>query len=157
MIAAGLAGCSPPSPAAGPPAPETAIAQPAVEVGQSGLEQRTLTIQSASAVHRFTVEVARSPGEQEQGLMYRRALAPDRGMIFPYDPAQRVGFWMKNTLIPLDLVFIRSEGTIARIAENAVPHSLDLIDSGEPVVAVLEIPGGRSAELGIKPGDAVAY
>lgn len=78
-------------------------------------------------------------------------------MIFPRDPPGDASFWMKNTFIPLDLIFIRSDGTIARIAEKAVPMSLDPIPSLEPVGAVLEIVGGRSAELGIKPGDKVSW
>ena len=89
-------------------------------------------------------------------MMYRRSVAPNRGMLFPYSPPQTVGFWMKNTLIPLDLVFIRADGTIARIA-TGVPHSLDSLSSYEPVVAVLEIGGGRAAQLGIREGDRVAY
>ena len=89
--------------------------------------------------------------------MNRPALAPDRGMLFPYDSPQLASFWMKNTLIPLDLIFIRADGTIARVAENAVPMSLEPIPSLEPVMAVLEIRGGRAAELGIGPGDRVSW
>ena len=81
----------------------------------------------------------------------------DRGMIFPYDPPREVAFWMKNTLIPLDMIFIRADGTIAGIAANTVPLSLEPVPSVEPVVAVLEIAGGRAAELGIKPGDRVEW
>jgi uncharacterized protein len=121
------------------------------------LEQVPLTIQSASGTHRFTVEVAETPEQQAQGLMNRQSLAPDRGMIFPRNPPGDASFWMKNTLIPLDLIFIRADGTIARIAENTVPLSLDPVPSLEPVVAVLEIPGGRSAELGVKAGDKVSW
>lgn len=116
-----------------------------------------LTIRSAKGTHRFTVEVARSPKEQVTGLMFRRTLAPDAGMIFPYPSERPTAFWMKNTLIPLDLIFIRADGRIARIAENTTPRSLDLIHSAEPVAAVLEIAGGRSAELGLRPGDVVAW
>ena len=152
-LAAALAACSPPSPAANPPANASTVEQ----TGQSGLEQMPLTIRSATGTHHFTVEVARSPEQQQQGLMYRRSLAPDRGMLFPYAPEQNVAFWMRNTFIPLDLVFIRSDGTIGRIAENCVPESLDLIYSGEPVVAVLEIAGGQSARLGLMAGDKVDY
>jgi len=101
--------------------------------------------------------VARTAEEQSRGLMHRQSLAPDRGMIFPYEPPQQVGFWMKNTLIPLDMIFIRKDGSIANIAENTVPLSLEMVPSAEPVVAVLEIAGGRSAELGIKPGDRVRW
>jgi uncharacterized membrane protein (UPF0127 family) len=121
------------------------------------LEQVPLTIQSASGTHRFTVEVAETPEQQAQGLMNRQSLAPDRGMIFPRNPPGDASFWMKNTLIPLDMIFIRADGTIARIAENTVPLSLDPVPSLEPVVAVLEIPGGRSTELGIKAGDKVSW
>jgi uncharacterized membrane protein (UPF0127 family) len=115
-----------------------------------------LTIRSANGEHRFTVEIAGTLNQQERGLMFRRELGPDRGMIFPYDPPQDVGFWMKNTLIPLDMLFIRADGTIARIA-TAAPLSLDTVPSGEPVAAVLEIRGGRAAELGIRAGDRVEW
>ena len=116
-----------------------------------------LTIESSGRKHRFTVEVAETPEQQAQGLMNRQSLGPDRGMIFPRNPPGDASFWMKNTLIPLDIIFIRTDGTIARIAENTVPMSLDPIPSLEPVGAVLEIAGGRSAELGIKPGDKVVW
>ena len=108
-------------------------------------------------IHRFTVEVARTDEQQAQGLMHRESLAPDRGMIFPYPTPREASFWMKNTLIPLDMIFIRADGTIARIEENTVPLSLEPVASLEPVVAVLELAGGRSAELGIKPGDKVTW
>lgn len=89
-------------------------------------------------------------------MMFRRSVAPDRGMLFPYPTPQVVGFWMKDTFIPLDMIFIRADGSIARIA-TAVPRSLDSVSSYEPVVAVLEIAGGRAAELGISEGDRVTY
>jgi uncharacterized membrane protein (UPF0127 family) len=120
------------------------------------LQEVPLTIRSANGVHRFAVEVARTAQQQERGLMFRSALAPDRGMIFPYDPPQDVSFWMKNTLIPLDMVFIRADGTIARIA-HAAPMDLTPVPAGEPVVAVLEIAGGRAAELGVREGDRVEW
>jgi uncharacterized membrane protein (UPF0127 family) len=129
---------------------------PLEEGAQTGLSQMPLTIRSASGDHRFVAEVAASPEQQERGLMFRREIGPDRGMIFPYDPPQVVGFWMKNTLIPLDMVFIRADGTIARIA-TATPLSLDAVGSGEAVAAVLEIRGGRAAELGIRAGDRVDW
>ena len=132
-------------------------AQQALERSPSGLEQKVLTVRTAGGqLHRFTVEVARTPQEQEQGLMNRQSLAPDRGMIFPYAPPQPVSFWMKNTYIPLDMLFIRSDNSIARI-ESAVPLNLEPVSSLEPIAAVLEIPGGRAAELGIKPGDRVSW
>ena len=116
-----------------------------------------LTIRSGSRSHRFLVEVARSPQEQATGLMNRQSLGPDRGMIFPFAEPQVASFWMKNTLIPLDMIFVRADGTIANIAANTVPLSLDAVSASEPVTAVLEIAGGRAAELGIKAGDRVDW
>ncbi len=130
----------------------------AMERSPAGLEQVPLTITtSAGKVRRFTVEVARTEAQQAQGLMNRQSLAPDRGMIFPYDPPQPASFWMKNTLIPLDMLFIRADGTIARIEANTTPLSLDPVPAGEPVAAVLELFGGRSAELGITAGARVVW
>jgi uncharacterized membrane protein (UPF0127 family) len=129
---------------------------PADQQPQTGLREVPLTISSKSGVHRFTVEVAATPEQQETGLMFRKSIAPDRGMIFPYDPPQDVSFWMKNTLIPLDIVFIRANGTIARI-DNAQPLDLTPLPAGEPVAVVLEIAGGRAKQLGIKEGDRVTW
>lgn len=128
-------------------------------LGQSpaGLEQVPLTITSKGKVHRFVVEVAVTPQDQQYGLMNRQELAADHGMIFPQDQPRTASFWMKNTFIPLDLIFVRTDGTIANIAENAVPMSLDFILSDGEVGAVLEINGGKSAELGIAPGDRVEW
>jgi uncharacterized protein len=111
-----------------------------------------LTIHSANGSHRFTVEIAQTPEQQETGMMFRRSVPKNHGMIFPYEPSQEVAFWMKNTLVPLDMLFIRSDGTIVRIV-TAKPLSLDPVPSGEPIAAVLELRGGRSAELGISEGD----
>ncbi len=122
----------------------------ASERSPAGLEQVPLAITTtAGKTHRFTVEVARTEAQQAQGLMNRESLAPDRGMIFPYDPPVAASFWMKNTLIPLDMIFVRADGTIARIEANTVPLSLDPVAAGELVASVLELAGGRSAELGI--------
>ena len=130
----------------------------ALERSAAGLEQVPLTVATANGkTHRFTVEVARTPEEQAQGLMNRQSLSPDRGMIFPYAPPQPVAFWMKNTLIPLDMIFIAPGGQILRIEPNTVPLSLEPVGSGEAVEAVLEIAGGRSAELGIAAGDRVSW
>jgi uncharacterized membrane protein (UPF0127 family) len=115
-----------------------------------------LTIHSKSGTHRFTVAVAATPEQQERGLMFVKSLPPDRGMIFPYDPPQEIAFWMKNTLIPLDIIYIRANGTIARIV-NAQPMDITPLPSGEPVALVLEIGGGRAAQLGIKEGDTVSW
>jgi hypothetical protein len=129
---------------------------PADEQPQTGLSEVPLTIRSGQTLHHFTVEVAASPEEQERGLMFRRSVAPDRGMIFPYDPPQEVAFWMKNTLIPLDIVFIGADHRIARIA-NAKALDLTPLPSGVPVSGVLEIAAGRAAQLGIKEGDVVRW
>ena len=129
-----------------------------LERSPAGLEQVPLTITTAAGkTHRFVVEVAATPEEQAQGLMNRQSLAPDRGMIFPYQPPQPVAFWMKNTLIPLDMIFIAPGGRILRIEANTVPLSLEPVGSGEAVEAVLELAGGRSAELGIAAGDKVEW
>lgn len=122
--------------------------------------QQTLlpvTIRTAAGERQFRVEVARTPDEQAQGLMHRTSLPDDGGMIFPFDPPRPASFWMKNTVIPLDMIFIRADGTIARIAENTVPYSLTGVTSGEPVVAVLELAGGKSSEMGIAEGDRVSW
>jgi uncharacterized membrane protein (UPF0127 family) len=116
-----------------------------------------LTIDSGQRRHKFIVEVAQTPEEQSQGLMFRQSLAPDRGMIFPFEEVRPAGFWMKNTLIPLDMIWIGPDRKISGIAENTVPMSLDSVDSPGPVTAVLEIAGGRSAELGVKVGDKVEW
>jgi len=123
---------------------------------QNGLREVPLTIDSKTGVHHFTVEVAATPEQQETGLMFRKTLPPDRGMIFPYDPPQDVSFWMKNTLIPLDIIFIRSDGTIVRITKAKALDETAL-PSGEPVAAVLEIRAGRAAELGIREGDLASW
>lgn len=122
-----------------------------------------VTVQTADGKrHVFQSEVAATPAEQERGLMYRTGLKDDFGMIFtPYPAAgggpREASFWMKNTPSALDIIFIRPDGTIATIAENAVPFSETPVGSGEPVSAVLEIRGGRAAELGISAGDRVSW
>jgi uncharacterized protein len=116
-----------------------------------------LTIASAGRIQKFRVEVARTEAEQARGLMFRDRLAPDAGMIFPMNPPRVASFWMKNTFIPLDMIFIRADGTIARIAAETVPYSLTPVSSGEPVAAVLEIAGGRAGELGISEDDKVDW
>jgi hypothetical protein len=122
----------------------------------------TVTVTSQTGRHVFKVEMARTPAEQERGLMFRTDIPKDGGMLFAPYPADGGGpreasFWMKNTPSPLDIIFVRADGTIARIAENTVPFSEAQVPSGEPVAAVLEINGGRSAELGISEGDKVSW
>ena len=121
-----------------------------------------VTIAGPGGTHVFTVEVAATAAAQAQGLMYRTDLKPDGGMLFwPYPPDRSAprpaSFWMKNTPTPLDIVFIRADGTIARITENTIPFSEEQVPSGEPVAAVLELIGGRAAELGVSEGDKVSW
>ncbi len=115
-----------------------------------------ITIHTARGPLAYKVEVARTSAEQARGLMFRTGLPPRGGMIFPMVPNRRATFWMKNTLIPLDMIFIRADGTIARIA-TAKPETLDMVDSFEPVAAVLEIAGGAAAKAGIAEGDRVDW
>ncbi|WP_372396712.1 DUF192 domain-containing protein [Azospirillum sp. HJ39] len=115
-----------------------------------------LTVETAGGgKFRFDVELALTPGQQAQGLMYRRTMAADAGMLFIYDRVQPASFWMKNTLIPLDMLFIAADGRIVNIHERAVPESLDSVNSDGPVKAILELNGGMAARLGIRPGDRV--
>ena len=116
-----------------------------------------LTIETAKGPHKFAVEVATTPEQMEQGLMFRQSLAPDAGMIFDFKSPQPAMMWMKNTLIPLDMLFVDAQGRIVNIHERAVPGSLETIGSGAPVRAVIELNGGSAARLGIKPGDRVVY
>ena len=141
-----------PAPAA---APAAAVSDPGVSV-VSGLPLVPLEIRSGDRIHRFTVEVATTADEQAYGLMNRTRLGPNEGMIFPMSPPRPASFWMKNTLIPLDMIFIRRDGSIARIA-TATPHSLEPVGVREPVAAVLEIPGGRAAELGSTANARVSW
>jgi len=129
----------------------------AAQKGPAGLELVPLQIRSGQRTHSFTVEVAMTPKEQAKGLMFREKLAPNEGMVFPFFPPRPASFWMKNTLIPLDMIFVRPNGTIARIAVNTVPHSEQPVAVEEVMGAVLEIAGGRSVELGIKEGDVVTW
>jgi hypothetical protein len=118
-------------------------------------ELQTLEIASKSGVHTFQVEMAITPEEKEHGLMFRRELPDGQGMLFDFQFDQNVAFWMKNTYIPLDMLFIRADGRILRIAENTEPLSERNIPSGGPVRAVLEVIGGTAKKLGIAPGDHV--
>lgn len=115
-----------------------------------------LQIASASKMHKFRVEVARTEAEQARGMMFRAKLAPDAGMVFPFATPRVASFWMKDCPHPLDMVFIRADGSIARIV-TAAPYSLKPETSGEPVAAVLEIAGGRAEELGINEDDKVVW
>lgn len=123
----------------------------------SGLDVVPLTVITGTQSHRFAVEVAASPEEQRNGLMFRRELGANEGMIFPYDGKSAQGFWMKNTPLSLDIVFIGPDSRISNIAANTEPYSLESVRSVGPVLGVLELRGGRATELGIAPGDRVEW
>ena len=155
LASALLAACSP---QAG--AENTAVAEaPAQTVTQhpvSGLEVVPLTIDTGEQTHRFRVEVARTREAQSRGLMERPPLGDDEGMIFPYKTAAVQGFWMKNTPSPLDIIFVGEDGRILNIITGEPYSEKNLISDGHANL-VLEIRGGRAAELGIEPGDVVAW
>jgi uncharacterized membrane protein (UPF0127 family) len=116
-----------------------------------------LAIASQGGRHAFQVEVARNDADRAQGLMYRRSMPANQGMLFDFGRVAPVSMWMQNTYLSLDMLFIRPDGSIARIAENAEPLSTRTIPSGEPVLAVLELNAGTAARLGIRPGDRVEH
>jgi uncharacterized membrane protein (UPF0127 family) len=124
---------------------------------QPTLPQTPLTIQTAKGPVRFTVEMATTAQQQEIGLMFRKTVAPNAGMLFDFGAERPQAFWMKNTLVPLDMLFIKADGTIVRIAARTTPLSEDTVPSYEPVRVVLEIAGGRAAELGLQPGDRAVH
>jgi uncharacterized membrane protein (UPF0127 family) len=124
-------------------------------VAGPALPVETIRIDTAAGPKAFTVEVASDAASQERGLMFRRQMARDAGMLFDFHQQQLVTFWMKNTPLPLDMLFIRADGTVSSVEPNAVPFSTDSIASAEPVRAVLEINGGEAHALGIRPGDHV--
>jgi len=117
----------------------------------------SLTIQTAEKTHSFTLEIAKTDRQQRQGLMFRRQLAADAGMLFIYPAPQVLSMWMKNTYLPLDMLFIAPDGRIVQIAERTVPESLQIISSGKVAIAVLEVNGGTVSRLKIKKGDLVKH
>jgi uncharacterized membrane protein (UPF0127 family) len=133
-------------------APATVLAQAPVP---AGLE--SLVVVSGDKRHAFQVEVMRTDEQRARGLMHRNYMPADRGMLFDFKAVEPVAMWMQNTYISLDMLFIRADGTIARIAERTEPLSTRTIPSGEPVLSVLEINGGVSKTLGIKAGDRVEH
>ena len=131
--------------------------KPTPATSQYGLTLLPLTVATEQGQQKFSVELAQTIDQQARGLMFRTELGADEGMIFPFPTPKPASFWMKNTVIPLDIIFIREDGTIESIAANTTPYSLDPVSSGEPVAAVLELRGGRAAELGIEPGAKVQW
>lgn len=132
--------------------------QPLQAQGAPKFPTDSLTIVAApDERHTFTVEVARTEDQRAWGLMYRRELARDHGMLFVYPRVRRVAMWMKNTFISLDMLFIGPDGRIRRIHRDAEPESRASIRSGKPVKAVLEVRAGTAARLGLEPGDRVRH
>lgn len=121
----------------------------------AALRTEGLSILTASGRHHFRVEVANTEASRERGLMHRRWLASNRGMLFDFKTPQTVSFWMHDTVIPLDMVFVGADGHIVSIAHNAKPMSDRTIPSGGPVLTVVELRGGVAAQIDARPGDAV--
>ncbi len=128
----------------------------------AGADARAASVQPLEIVTRngvqvFSVEMATTEQEKETGLMYRKELPDGKGMLFDFSPEQQVSMWMKNTYIPLDMIFIRADGRILRIAENTEPLSTRIISSGGLAKGVLEVIGGTAKKYGIEPGDRIAH
>src|ERR1017187_2198649 len=126
-------------------------------LGARAASVQPLEIVTKSGVQVFSVEMATTEQEKETGLMYRKELADGKGMLFDFSPAQEVSMWMKNTFIPLDMIFIRADGRILRIAENTEPQSTRIISSGGLAKGVLEVIAGTAKKYGIAPGDRVGH
>lgn len=136
------------------PVPAVLAQAPARAAAAAG---EPLTIVTKAGPKRFNVEVMRDDAGRSRGLMFRRHMAPDHGMLFDFEREEPVTMWMKNTYLPLDMVFIRPDGTISRIAADTEPLSTAIIPSGSPVSAVLELNAGTAAKLGIQPGDHIEH
>jgi uncharacterized membrane protein (UPF0127 family) len=134
------------------------LAQAQQPAGLVQFKTDKLVIRTAGGkTHAFKIELAATPAERAQGLMFRRALAPDAGMLFDFGRSEPVAMWMENTLIPLDMLFIAADGRVVNIAQRTVPMDRTPIPSKGPVKGVLELPGGTAARLGLKPGDVVQH
>lgn len=120
-------------------------------------QDNKLVVHTATGDHAFAIEVVDTPQTRAQGLMYRQSIAPDAGMLFDFKEERPVSFWMMNTFIPLDMVFIRKDGTVANVHVNAKPQDPTGIPSDGAVTFVLEIAGGRSEEIGLKAGDRIEH
>jgi len=123
----------------------------------AGLREERLTLVTSKGRHDIEIEIAETPEQKAKGLMFRSQLAANRGMLFPYGSPQEITMWMRNTYIPLDMVFIRADGTVHRIEARTEPLSEKIIPSRGQVVAVLELAGGVAEKLGLKAGDKVLH
>jgi len=137
--------------------PAGVVLAPALRDMAMAMSVESMEIATRTGVVVLEVEVAETDAERTTGLMYRKSLPDHHGMLFDFKVDQPIYMWMKNTYIPLDMLFIRSDGTISRIAAMTTPLSTETISSGEPVRAVVEIAGGSARKLGIAPGDKVAH
>lgn len=153
LAAMGLAACSPD---AGGEVAEVETAPSVATHPVSGLEIIPVTITTGESSHVIQAELAATPQDQARGLMFRNELGPDEGMIFPYPDVRPLSFWMRNTVIPLDLIFIDEANTVINIGKG-VPYSETSIASERPGIAVLELYEGRAEELGIEPGDTIEW
>lgn len=153
LTLAGAGACSPAS--AGNPAAAASDAPRLHPV--SGLAVIPVTISTPRGPHRIDAEVAASASAQERGLMFRTALGPDEGMIFPMNPPRRTAFWMRNTVIGLDIIFIGADHKVLNVAANAVPYDETALPSAGEAAGVLELAAGRAAQLGIGPGTAINW
>jgi uncharacterized protein len=120
-------------------------------------EKGTIVFKTETGAHSFDIEVMTTDGERAKGLMFRRALPEQSGMLFLYDRPQAATMWMKNTFIPLDMVFIAEGGAVHRIEANTEPFSTATISSEGDIIAVLELNAGEAARIGLKPGDRAIY
>ena len=123
----------------------------------SGPSENRVVLHTESGDHTFEVELADTPAQHQRGLMFRQNLADNAGMLFDFHEESLRGFWMQNTYIPLDIIFVDKAGVIKTIHENAVPRDTTQIPSRVPVRFVLEIPGGRASEIGLKEGDRLDH
>lgn len=135
----------------------SARAQEAPLMANPTLPTISLTLAAGGESHKYVVELARTTTEQARGLMLRKTMQRDHGMIFPLAVAREAAFWMEGTYLPLDIVFIAPDKTVRRIAANAVPFSRAEIPSGGPVAAILELNAGEAKRIGLRPGDKVRY
>lgn len=159
VLGASIAACSPVATTQETPSTSSSNAQAANESARhpvSGLEVAEVTVISGSTRFAFKTELALSAQDQARGLMFREALADDEAMLFPNDPPAMRSFWMKNTPIALDIIFVGQDRRIANI-ETAVPYSLDSVPSNGEVIAVFEIRGGLAKEMGIAQGDRIEW
>lgn len=134
--------------------------QAGAKTNSSGLQARqldSLEVVSGTRRHRFQVEVMKTDADRARGLMYRRSMPPEEGMLFDFGAEQNVSMWMKNTFIALDMIFIRADGRIHRIEQRTEPESEKTIASGAPVKAVLEVNSGVAIRLNLKPGDYIIH